>query len=58
MFSKNRARGARVSAVAALAAVLAAAFPAIASAACATPTLSQPFAQFADSAYYTLAPGG
>jgi hypothetical protein len=58
MVSRSRARGARISAIAALAAILAAVFPAIASAGCPTATLSQPFAQFGDGANYTLAPDG
>jgi hypothetical protein len=58
MVSKNRARGVRVSAVAAFIALLAAAFPGIASAGCPSAPLSQPFAQFGDNANYTLAPGG
>jgi len=58
MFSKARARGARVSAAAALAALLASAFPAIASAGCPQATLSQPFTQFGDSSWYQLAPAG
>jgi len=58
MFSKTRARGARVSAAAALAALLASACPAIASAGCPQATLSQPFTQFGDSSWYQLAPAG
>ena len=58
MVSKARSRGARVSVTAAAAAVLAAALPAPASAGCPQSTLSQPFAQFGDSAWYTPAPQG
>lgn len=58
MVSKTRARGARVSAVAALAVLLAAVLPAIASAACPAATLSTPFEVFGDNSSYTLAPGG
>lgn len=58
MVSKIRARGVRVSAAAALAAALVAAFPAIASAGCPAAPLSQPFSQFGDNSYYQIAPGG
>ena len=58
MVSKDRARRACVAAAAALVALLAAAFPAVASAGCPTAQLSQPFAQFGDPAWYQLAPGG
>src|SRR3954447_3395077 len=58
MVSNIRARGARVSAAAAIAALLAAVLPAVASAACPQAELSQPFKRFGDSAYYQLAPGG
>jgi hypothetical protein len=58
MVRKIRARGARVSAIAAFVALLVAAFPAFASAGCPEAPLSQPFIGFGDKAYYTLAPGG
>ena len=58
MVSKFRARGTRVSAIAAFAAALIAAFPAIASAGCPAAPLSQPFSQFGDTSWYQLAPSG
>jgi hypothetical protein len=58
MVSKAPSRGTRLSVIAVAAAVLAAAFPALASAGCPQSTLSQPFAQFGDKAWYMPAPGG